>query len=137
MNEPILPKSNLAVTEEDIARLVDHFYGLVRADADLGPIFAAKISDWGPHLATMRDFWSSVMLKTARFAGRPMPKHAALVPMVTPRHFDIWLGLFRQAVGDLFAPEIAAVFIDRAERIAQSLQLGMYGFDAVPPAVRV
>lgn len=122
-----------AITEDDIARLVDHFYGLVRADPELGPIFASKIADWGPHLSTMRDFWSSVMLKTGRFHGQPMPKHAALVPLVTPDHFQTWLRLFRQAAAEICAPDAAAEFVDRAERIAQSLQFGMYGaFDRRP-----
>lgn len=132
-----IPVEAPSVTEDDIARLVDHFYGLVRDDADLGPIFAAKIADWGPHLTTMRDFWSSVMRKTGRFHGQPMPKHAALVPLVTPRHFEVWLALFRQAAAEVCTPAAAAAFIDRAERIAQSLQLGMYGLSARGPGLPV
>lgn len=116
------------VSEEDISRLVEHFYELIRADPELGPIFNAKIDDWAPHLATMCDFWSSVMLTTGRFKGQPMPKHIALAEFVEPRHFDIWLALFRRAANDVCAPEIASAFVSRAERIAASLQAGMYGF---------
>lgn len=49
-----------------IERLVDTFYGRVRADDILGPIFAARIKDWGPHLQRMYAFWSSVTLQIGR-----------------------------------------------------------------------
>ena len=53
-------------------RLVRAFYGRVRQDEMLGPIFAAHIHDWKPHLRQMVDFWSSVALMTGRYHGRPM-----------------------------------------------------------------
>ena len=49
----------------DVLRdLVRRFYCRVRADAVLGPIFAARITDWAPHLDRMVNFWSSVALMT-------------------------------------------------------------------------
>ncbi|WP_292178563.1 hypothetical protein [Mesorhizobium sp.] len=44
-------------------------------------------------------------------------------------------GLFGQTAAELFAPETAAVFVDRAERIATSLKLAM--FFRLAPAVTV
>jgi PAS domain-containing protein len=56
------------LSEDAIHRLVDDFYAKIRVDPDLGPVFARAIpGDWGPHLATMRNFWSSVMLTTGRY----------------------------------------------------------------------
>jgi|GEM_PF-4084376 len=46
--------------------------------------------------------------------------------MIRPEHFTRWLELFRQTANDLCPPEIAALFIARAENIARSLQLGMF-----------
>jgi hemoglobin len=46
--------------------------------------------------------------------------------MIRPEHFQRWLTLFRETAWDLFAPEIAAAFVLRAENIARSLQLGMF-----------
>jgi hemoglobin len=40
--------------------------------------------------------------------------------------FAIWLGLFRATARELCEPDVATVFIDRAERIAQSLKLAMF-----------
>jgi hemoglobin len=55
------------ISEDGIQRLVDEFYAKVRADPELVPIFNCAIpGDWGLHLATIRDFWSSVMLTSGR-----------------------------------------------------------------------
>ena len=60
------------LSEDAIRHLVDCFYTKVRADPELGPIFERAIAgDWGPHLATMHDFWSSVMLTSGRYKGNP------------------------------------------------------------------
>jgi hemoglobin len=49
------------IDEEMIRNLVHSFYERVRSDAVLGPIFAARIKDWDPHLERMCAFWSSVI----------------------------------------------------------------------------
>ena len=64
--------------ERLLRELVHRFYEKVRADELLGPIFAARIGDWGPHLERMGEFWSSVALMTGRYRGAPVPKHASL-----------------------------------------------------------
>lgn len=106
-----------------IETLVHGFYDRVRADAVLGPVFAGKITDWGPHLKQMCAFWSSVALLTGVYHGRPMQKHVTLP--IDGAHFDRWLELFRGAAQDLCPPAAAAHFIERAEQIAQSLEGGV------------
>jgi len=105
---------------------VREFYGRVRRNGRLGPIFAAHIGEtWEPHLEKMTDFWCSVILKDGSYSGRPVPAHLKL-KQVREEDFEIWLHTFRQTAGELCEPEIAAVFIERAERIARSLQLAMF-----------
>ncbi|HEY6517493.1 MAG TPA: group III truncated hemoglobin [Steroidobacteraceae bacterium] len=106
-----------------IDRLVRTFYGKVRQDEVLAPVFAARISDWEPHLVRMCEFWSSVALMTGIYHGRPMEKHL-LLP-VDGRHFDRWLQLFREAAHEVCPAVAAAHFIERAERVAQSLEMGI------------
>ena len=106
-----------------IDRLVRTFYGKVRQDEVLAPVFAARISDWEPHLVRMCEFWSSVALMSGVYHGRPMEKHLPLP--VDGRHFDRWLGLFREAACEVCTPVAAGHFIERAERIAQSLEMGI------------
>jgi Truncated hemoglobins len=106
-----------------IQSLVHSFYGKVRADAMLGPVFEHGISDWGPHLRTMIDFWSSVALLSGRYHGRPLPVHARLD--IGPVHFERWLELFFETTAEVCTPEAAAFFMDRARNIARSLHMGL------------
>ncbi len=113
------------ITEDGICRLVDSFYDKVRADPELGPVFEAAIHDWPPHLNKMYAFWSSVMLTTGRYKGNPLIKHMVL-PGITPALFTQWLKLFDQTCTELFDDDISAAFRVKAERIAESLQLGIF-----------
>lgn len=122
-------EAETGIDEAMISALVDGFYDRVRADTLIGPIFDERISDWGPHLAQMKLFWSSVALMTGVYHGRPMPKHLPLP--VDGRHFDRWLELFRATARDLCPPAAADHFIERAERIADSLELGIAGANGV------
>jgi hemoglobin len=122
-----LVEANVAdrLSEEAIGELVDQFYAKVRADAELGPVFERTISDWGPHLATMRNFWSSVMLTSGRYKGNPVAVHRR-VEGVEFGLFDRWLALFHETCRELFDDDIAAAFGVKAERIAESLKLALF-----------
>lgn len=118
----------LGIDEDYISLLVETFYGRIRAHELIGPIFENAIGDnWDHHLSTMKAFWASVALNAGRYSGKPVPahkKHASIEPW----HFKIWLALFEQTLKET-APTPGAVthFMERAERIAQSLQLAMFG----------
>jgi hemoglobin len=110
-----------SVTEDSIAELVDTFYGRIRTDQLLGPIFAAAIgSDWGPHLDKMKAFWSSVLLASGTYKGNPMIAHLQL-PRLTEHHFDHWLQLWRETAANLCSEALASVFIGKAEAIGERL----------------
>lgn len=111
------------IDEAMIDNLVRAFYGRIRDDALLGPVFAARIVDWEPHLQRMCAFWSSVALMSGRYHGQPMEKHLPLP--VDARHFDRWLVVFIETAREVCPPLAADHFIERAERIAQSLELGI------------
>jgi len=117
------------ITEAMIERLVRGFYAKIRADAVLAPIFEARIADWEPHLARMCAFWSSVALMSGRYHGAPMPKHLPLP--VDADHFDRWLALFEAAAREVCPPEAEAHFVERARRIAASLEFGIAGAQGV------
>jgi hemoglobin len=115
-----------AITEAMIATLVARFYERAREDAVIGPIFMAAVQHWDEHIANITDFWSSVMLRTRRYHGRPMRPH--LILPLEPLHFDRWLSLFEEtAIEVCGAPDIAEAFIVRARRIADSFEMGRAG----------
>jgi len=114
-----------AIDEPALAALVDCFYARVRADELIGPLFNRAISDWPEHLDKLQSFWSSVMLTSGRYKGRPLPAHVKHGPQIDAAAFDRWLALWGRTAEELFAPAPAAALKDKAARIAESLQLGI------------
>lgn len=114
------------MTEAQLTQLVHSFYGKVREDAVLGPVFDHAISDWPHHLGKMVDFWSSVMLTTGRYKGNPLMMHLKHIARIRPEMFDRWLELWRETAGEVLDEEGAAAVAAKANRIAESLQLGMF-----------
>lgn len=106
---------------DEIVRLVDHFYGKVRADATLGFIFDEVAGiDWDAHLPKMYDFWQTVLFRDGGYKGDPIVAHAKLLAK-TPlgrEQFDRWLALFEESVDELFAGEKAGHIKRCAEDMA-------------------
>jgi hemoglobin len=123
------------VSEEEIVRLVDAFYAKIRRDQILAPVFERAIAPdaWPVHLAKMYDFWSSVMRTSGRYKGNPLAVHGQ-VEGLEETMFEPWLKLFRETAGELFPPEVAGVFREKSERIAESLKLGLFLRLQPPPA---
>lgn len=109
-----------------IRAVVEEFYARARRDDVVGPVFNRVIPDaeWPAHLDKIADFWSSMLLGTGRFTGRPMPKHMA-IPELSDAHFMRWLRLFRETVTQLCSPDVAALFIERSERIGNSFRMNI------------
>jgi hemoglobin len=108
-----------------ISQLVETFYGAVRQDDLLGPIFARHIRNWPLHLARMKDFWASVMIESGRFSGSPMQKHIA-VGGLEAAHFARWLALWAQVLSEKAPnPDVAERFQAAAKRIGESLLTGI------------
>ena len=123
------------ISEDGIGHLVDCFYAKIRVDPVLGPVFERVVQgEWDLHLATMRNFWSSVMLTSGRYKGTPVPAHLRIKD-IEPPMFDRWLRLFGETCDEVFEAEIAAAFRVKAARIAESLKLMLF-FRLEPPSGR-
>ena len=132
--QPDAPSSAALCTEQEIRALVHDFYADVRRDDVLGPIFNSRIHDWDTHLAKLVDFWSSILLRTGRFTGAPMPLHAAM-PGLSADLFQRWLAAFYASNARQPNQAMAAQANAMAERIAQSLWMGYQmrnGGEALP-----
>lgn len=108
-----------------IDRLVERFYARVREDELLGPIFAARIGNWPPHLARMKQFWGMILRGEGQFSGSPMALHIA-IPEIEAGHFLRWLDLFEATLRELEGdPAATGLVIARARSIADSLLIGI------------
>jgi hemoglobin len=113
------------ITEDQLTEVVAAFYSRVRRDPELGPIFNGAVEDWDEHLQTLASFWSSVMLTTGRYKGNPLAAHMKHVEAISPALFERWLALWRETTDELLTPAAAKQLQAKAERIAESLQLGL------------
>lgn len=105
----------------DIKKMVDIFYGKVRKDDLIGPIFNDKIQNhWAEHLAKLYSFWQNILLGEQTYSGFPFPPHAQLP--IGKEHFDRWLTLFSETVDSLFIGPIATEAKNRAYKIADIFQ---------------
>lgn len=114
--------SGTGLDEAVIETLVRTFYARARVDPLIGPAFAG-VHDWEAHIARIRAFWSSVLFMSGRYRGNPMAAHLKL-PIAAP-HFARWLALFEQTAREVCTPEGAGFVMERARRIARSLEMGL------------
>ena len=113
------------VTEDGLRTLIESFYARVRQDAALGPVFNGAIHDWPEHLVRLQAVWSSIMLGSGRYKGRPVPAHLRHEAAITPALFDRWLALWRETTSELMAAPAAAALQEKAGHIARSLSFAL------------
>lgn len=106
------------LTLDDIKLLVDTFYGRIRDNALLAPIFNERIqNEWPKHLEKMYRFWQTVLLEEHTYLGSPFFPHAKLP--VDHRHFAAWMNLFTKTVDELFTGLKAEEAKWRAAKMAE------------------
>jgi hemoglobin len=112
---------NAALDEKNIAALVDRFYARVRQDNLLGPVFNTAIGDhWPQHLATLTNFWTSVLLASGRYKGNPMMAHLA-IPQMDQHHFSRWIELWTETTTEVFGQQISAALVAKASGMGERL----------------
>jgi hemoglobin len=108
--------------ETVLEQLVRTFYAKARRDAVIGTLFDG-VQDWEQHIATITSFWCSVALLAGSYHGQPLAVHFPL--QLEPPHFLRWLALFEQTGREVCSAAGADHLMDRARRIARSLELGV------------
>lgn len=120
---PDLPP-RIAVTAEDIERVVARFYARTRVHPVLRPVFAAHVTDWPAHEAKIVRFWRGAILGESGYDGSPMMAHRR-AENVMPEHFAVWLGLFDTVLRETLPPGPAAEWSALAHRLGRGLRLGV------------
>jgi hemoglobin len=115
-------RNSTGLDEATLERVIRAFYAAARRDELIGPLFDA-VEDWEHHFAKLTSFWSSVALMAGSYHGQPMAAHLKL-PLESG-HFSRWLELFEQTVRAECSAASADMLLDKARRIARSLELGI------------
>ena len=102
---------------DDVKLLVDDFYGRVRDNELLSPIFNGVIGDkWPIHLEKMYGFWQTILFDVRAYSGTPFPPHKQLP--VEKTHFDRWIAIFNSTIDAQFAGPITEEAKMRATNMA-------------------
>lgn len=112
---------------EDIKKVVNDFYGKVRQDKLLGPVFEAKIGDnWDHHLDKMYRFWQTVLLEEGKtYFGNPFMKHARLP--LSSGHFEKWLQLWEETLRENYQGPKTEEALLRAQKMGHVFQVKLFG----------
>ena len=126
--------ARFAVTDAQIAAVIDDFYGAVQVHPGLGPVFAAHVRDWDAHKVKITAFWRGAILFERGYDGNPMQVHRAAGD-VRPGMFVPWLALFDAVLQRNLPEEVAAPWSALAHRIGRGLAYGLGTHDG-PPSLR-
>ncbi len=117
-------------SREDINLLVKTFYGRVRKDELLGPIFNTIIKDWDHHLEHLTDFWESNLFFKKAYQGDPIGKHVgvdrAFNEGINELHFGTWINLWYLTIDELFVGETAQIAKNRARNMGTFIHIKMF-----------
>lgn len=107
---------------DQIGAVVARFYAQVREHPTLAQPFG-RVADWSEHLSHLTHFWW-VSLGGKRYLDyryNVPQRHAAAG--FTPALLSDWLALFRETLHANLPADLAEEWLQRAERIGQSLSL--------------
>ncbi len=105
---------------------VSAFYGEVRKDDMLGPVFAARVHDWDSHIEKITNFWLSVLLASGEYKGSPVATHYAFRDHLSPQMFGRWEALWRESLVQFFDPDEVRHILYKTTRISGSLQTVLF-----------
>ncbi|NOR55622.1 MAG: globin [Sulfurovum sp.] len=111
------------ITKENLTLMVNTFYAKIIKDDIVSPFFIAKLGEdinndhWKEHLGVIRDFWTSIAMGDRDYNGNPFLPHTKLGDLKRET-FMQWLKLFSETLDEIFIPEIAKLFKERAGIIA-------------------
>jgi len=115
---------------KDVQLLVETFYGKVKKDDVLGPIFNGIISDWESHLTLLTDFWETQLFLQRKYYGNPVTAHQEvdnkMDGTITSEHFGLWLNLWFATIDQLFEGERAWIAKNRAQKMSTMLFMQIY-----------
>lgn len=117
-------------TREDISFLIHTFYGRIREDEMLGPIFNGMIKNWPEHLEKLTDFWETNLTLNRVFRGNPPEAHRRtdryMNHTISMEHFGRWLQIWFATIDEFFTGNQAYLAKNRARTMSTHLFLRMF-----------
>ena len=131
---PPNPLRKFDITADQIGQVVAVFYARIRQHPELGPVFAAHVSDWPAHEEKIAGFWRNAILREGSYSGNPMRVHVSR-PDIKAEHFPLWLALFHEVLHEALPPDIATQWAALADRIGEGFRIGVSSMRQKPSDV--
>jgi hemoglobin len=113
-----------------VSLLVRDFYGKVRNDDFIGPVFNSIITDWENHLEKLTDFWNMNLFGGKAYNGNPITAHQDADAQsdydITPSHFGAWLNLWFESIDKNYEGEKAEILKRRARKMQTVLMVAIF-----------
>lgn len=122
------------ITGPEIDRVVAEFYGEIRKNPSLGPIFAKHVTGWPAHEAKIASFWKRAILLERAYEGNPLSVHRATGD-IGEEMFPIWLELFDEVLQRVLPIATATSWSALAHLIGRGLSYGL-SLKPGPPNLR-
>ena len=119
------------VKRKHIEQMVIKFYTKILKDKIVAPFFIAKLGDdltsnyWKPHIVSLINFWSTMILNDESYHGNPMRPHF-YIGELSHETFKQWLKIFFETVDEIFIPKLGAEFKERSEIIAGNFMRNLH-----------
>ena len=117
------------INSESIEKLMDVFYARIRTHKELGPIFNGSVGidddSWERHKEKIAKFWKTMLLNERLYMGNPVQPHINLLPFDI-KLFDVWLGLFKECLDQIFEEKPAEDFYGVASNIAKNFKAVLF-----------
>jgi len=117
-------------SRDDVSVLVTDFYGKVRKDETIGPIFNSIIENWEAHLEKLTDFWTMQLFGGKIYVGNPIEVHQSVDSHsnneLSAFHFGTWINLWYEAIDAKFTGDNAALLKHRARKMQTPIMIAIY-----------
>jgi len=123
-------------SRNDLEYIIQQFYKKALNDPIIGFIFTdiAQIN-LEEHLPIIADFWEMSLFHKGSYKRNTLQKHLNLhekYPLQSI-HFQTWVRLFQETVAQSFQGEMAERAKQRAQSIAQIIQMKIEQKNSIPP----
>ena len=117
-------KNQTTITRENLRVLMTSFYMKTIDDQVLSHFFTNELGDdinneeWTEHIELLIEFWLAKLLGKNTYEGNVFGMHTR-VQHISKASFVRWMELFTLTLDEVYVPEVASHFKDKAESISK------------------
>lgn len=114
------------VTKQLVRDVIRTFYGKIRNDVVLGPLFVSAIgTEWDTHIERIVRFWLTATRLERSYNGREFMRAHLKHQSIRLEHISRWLSIFQNTLAEHCSAAQLEALLDIALRMADNIALGI------------